>query len=161
MIRGFVLCLIILIVLAVAGAWLVFQHMDISAMDRPSRIETYLATRAKHSLVARAAQQSLPAEPASTKDTVEDGHTTYGSLCAGCHGYDGRTPTKLGNSFYPKAPSLAATHVQAYSDAELFVIIHGGIRLSGMPAFGGSQSSDQLWHVVHYLRTLERTSARR
>ena len=36
MIRGFVLCLIILIVLAVAGGWLVFQHMDISAMDRPA-----------------------------------------------------------------------------------------------------------------------------
>jgi len=154
MLRGFVLCIILLIVLAIAGGWIAFQHMEISALGRPSRIENYLATTAKHSMVARAAQLPLPTETPNTADNIEDGHTSYGSSCAGCHGYDGRTPTKLGNSLYPEAPSLASPGVQNYTDPELFVIIRGGIRLSGMPAFGNSQANDQLWNLVHYVRTL-------
>jgi mono/diheme cytochrome c family protein len=159
MVRGFVLCIVLLIVLAIGGGWFMLQHMEISALDRPSRVEMYLATHAKHSIVARAAQQTLPGETPNNADNIEDGHTSYGSLCAGCHGYDGRTPTKLGNSFYPKAPSLAETGAQSYSDAELFVIIRGGIRLSGMPAFGNSQANDQLWNLVHYVRTLPNAPA--
>jgi len=154
MIRGFILCIVVMIVLAIAGGWFVLQHMEISSLDRPGRIENYMAIRAKHILVAHAAQQTLPAETQNTPDTIEDGHTSYGSSCAGCHGYDGRTPTKLGAALYPEAPSLAATHVQNYSDAELFVIIRGGIRLSGMPGFGRTYGNDQVWNLVHYVRTL-------
>ena len=154
MIRGFILCIVLLIVLAIAGGWFVLTHMDVSALDRPGRIENYLAIRAKHVMVARKAQETLPAQTANNADNIEDGHTTYGSACAGCHGYDGRTPTKMGHSFYPEAPSLAAEHVQNYSDAELFVVIRGGIRLSGMPGFGNSQPNEQIWNLVHYVRTL-------
>jgi mono/diheme cytochrome c family protein len=154
MLRGFILCIVVLIVLGIAGGWFVFQHMEISALGHSSRVETYLATTAKHSMVARAAQQPLPTETQNTPDNIEDGHGSYGASCAGCHGYDGRTPTKMGNSFYPDAPSLASSGVQNYKDEELFVIIRGGIRLSGMPAFGKSQTDEQLWNLVHYVRTL-------
>jgi mono/diheme cytochrome c family protein len=154
MLRGFILCFVLLIVLAIVGGWFVLQNMDISALNHPGRVENYLAIHAKHVMVSRAAQQSLPTESANNADNIEDGHTSYGSSCAGCHGYDGRTPTKLGNSFYPEAPSLAAPFVQRYSDAELFVVIRGGIRLSGMPGFGNYQPNDQLWNLVHYVRTL-------
>ena len=154
MLRGFILCIVLLIVLAIAGGWFMLQHMDVSSLDRPGRIENYVAIHAKHVMVAHAAQQTLPAETANSADNIEDGHTSYGSSCAGCHGYDGRTPTKLGQSLYPEAPSLAAAHVQNYSDQEIFVIIRGGIRLSGMPGFGHSQTDDQIWNLVHYVRTL-------
>ncbi len=120
MLRGFILCIVLLIVLGIAGGWFMLQHMDISSLDRPGRIENYMAIHAKHVMVAHAAQQTLPAETANSAENIEDGHTTYGSSCAGCHGYDGRTPTKLGQSLYPEAPSLAATHVQNYSDAGTF-----------------------------------------
>lgn len=161
MLRRLLFLLILIIIVLIAGGWYVFEHMSISAMEQPSRIETFLATQAKHKLVARAAAESLPAETAANADTIEDGHTSYGSACAGCHGYDGRTPTRLGASFYPRAPSLASGDVQSYTDAELYVIIHGGIRLSGMPAFGGSQTSEQIWNLVHYVRTLPNAPARR
>jgi len=154
MLRGFILCIVVLMVLGLAGGWFVFQHMEITSLGHPSRVETYLATTAKHSMVARAAQQPLPTETENNADNIEDGHGTYGASCAGCHGYDGRTPTKIGTALYPPAPSLASAEVQNYKDAELFVIIRGGIRLSGMPAFGNSQPNEQLWNLVHYVRTL-------
>jgi mono/diheme cytochrome c family protein len=152
--RKLLLLLLLVAIVLIAGGWFVFNRMSITAIDQPSRMEIFLATQAKHRLVARAAQGSLPAETPANADTIEDGHTSYGSSCAGCHGYDGRTPTKLGTSLYPPPPSLASAEVQTYSDNELYVIIHGGIRLSGMPAFGNSQTSDQVWNLVHYIRML-------
>jgi mono/diheme cytochrome c family protein len=150
-----ILSIIFLVIVAICvGVYFAFIHFDISALAKPNRVENYLATQAKHRLIARAAQQSLPSESADTKDNQADGHVLYGSLCAGCHGYDGRTPTPLGNSFYPISPSLAAREVQQYSNAELFVVIRGGIRLSGMPGFGNAHSSDEIWSLVHYVRSL-------
>jgi mono/diheme cytochrome c family protein len=154
MLRGFVLCIVLLIVLALIGGWFVLQHMDISSLNEPSRFEDYLAIHAKHLLVAREAQQQLPTEQIASADSIEEGHTIYGASCAGCHGYDGRTPTPLGKSLYPHAPSLASPGPQSFTDAEMFVIIRGGIRMSGMPGFGKSQTSDQIWELVQYLRTL-------
>jgi mono/diheme cytochrome c family protein len=154
MLRGFILCIVLLIVVGLTGGWFVMEHMDISALGHPGRMETYVATRARHSIIARAAQQPLPTETQNTPDNIEDGHGSYGASCAGCHGYDGRTPTKLGDSFYPDAPSLASSGVQNYKDEELFVVIRGGIKLSGMPGFGKVQTSDQIWNLVHYVRTL-------
>lgn len=154
MLRRLLLLLLLVVIVLIAGGWYVFDRMSITAINQPSRMEIFLATQAKHRLVARAAQESLPTETPSNADTIEDGHTSYGSSCAGCHGYDGRTPTKLGTSLYPPSPSLASAEVQTYSDRELYVIIHGGIRLSGMPSFGNSQTSDQIWNLVHYVRTL-------
>ncbi len=142
------------------GAYFAFTHFDISATAQPYRLETYLAAQAKHRLIARAAQQPLPAEPADTKESQTDGHVLYGSLCAGCHGYDGRTVTPLGNSFYPPTLSLASSEVQQYTNGELYVVIHGGIRLSGMPAFGSAHSSEEIWSLVHYVRSLPSTPAR-
>lgn len=151
--RIFILLVLVILVLLVGG-WFAFQRMSISALGKPSGIEVFLATQAKHRLVARAAQGPLPAQTPGNPDTIEDGHTNYGSMCAGCHGYDGRTPTKLGLSFYPQAPSLASADVQSYTDPEMYVIVHDGIRLSGMPAFGTGATSEQIWNLVHYVRTL-------
>lgn len=159
MVRRFFLTLIVLILLLALGGWILLQRMDISAMDQPSRTETFLAMHAKHYLLAREARQQLPPQPAATADGIEEGHTTYGSSCAGCHGYDGRTPTPLGKSLYPQAPSLASPGPQSYTDGELFVAIRGGIRLSGMPAFGNSHSGEEIWELVQYIRTLPKLPA--
>ncbi|HEV3219991.1 MAG TPA: c-type cytochrome [Candidatus Acidoferrales bacterium] len=153
---GRIISIIFLVIVAICiGAYFAFTHFDISALSAPpGRVEAFLAAQAKHRLVARAAEQTLPAEPQDTKDNQSDGHMLYGSLCAGCHGYDDRTPTPLGKSFNPPSPSLASGDVQQYTNAELFVIIHGGLRFSGMPGFGNAHSNDEIWSLVHYVRSL-------
>jgi mono/diheme cytochrome c family protein len=55
---------------------------------------------------------------------------------------------------YPRAADLGSADVQAYSDAELFWIVKNGIRLSGMPAFGNVESEENIWDLVHFVRTL-------
>ena len=50
---------------------------------------------------------------------------------------------------------------QDLTDGELFYIIHNGIRLTGMPAFGqGSPEEDtDSWKLVHFIRHLPRITS--
>ncbi len=146
--------LVILLILAAAGSWYLAANASLSALKTPGGLETAVATAAKKWLVARAARRPLPAAPANDRQSAVNGAMQFGANCAFCHGQDGRTPTKVGTSLYPRAVRLDAGGVQAYSDAELFVIIRDGIRLSGMPGFGKIHSEQEIWNLVHYLRSL-------
>lgn len=45
---------------------------------------------------------------------------------------------------------------QSLTDGELFYIIHQGIRLTGMPAWGegGADTDQDSWKLVHFIRHL-------
>ena len=50
---------------------------------------------------------------------------------------------------------MRLAETQQMSDGELFYIIQNGIRLSGMPAWGGSDHDAQdSWKLVHFIRHL-------
>lgn len=150
--------LIVLVVgvLAVGGLWFVLTQVSLSALEGPGRVETYLATQAKRWLVGRRAGGELAVRPANNDLSVAMGRMQYGARCASCHGQDGRTPTDVGLAQYPPTPALDSPEVQQWSDAELFWIIKHGIRLTGMPAFGNIHTDDEVWHLVHYVRSLGR-----
>jgi mono/diheme cytochrome c family protein len=118
-------------------------------------VETYAATKAKRWLVARSlGREVLPPQPANDAASVAIGNMQFGARCAACHGVGGRTPTDVGQWMYPRTPDLSSSAVQEWSDAELFWIIKHGIRLTGMPGFGKIHSDEQIWHLVHYVRSL-------
>lgn len=48
---------------------------------------------------------------------------------------------------------------QDLSDGELFYVIESGVRLTGMPAWGGPGSAEGSWHLVHFIRHLPALSA--
>jgi hypothetical protein len=152
--------------------------LNLSALQRPGKVETYVATKAKRWLVARSARGIMPPAAAEVSTSLMYGqwyfscccsanagamcavsHGTSSACemcfsCASCHGQDGRTPTVLGRSLYPPAPDLGSPTVQQYADAELFVVVKQGIRLTGMPGFGHIFSDEEIWHLVHYVRSL-------
>jgi len=151
--------LVLLIVLGVCG-WVFAHTWSIGANNSPGAIERMVASHTKSFFVKRAASAGLPQESASSPDSISNGHTIYGGSCAGCHGYDGRTPTTLGRSMSPRAPSLAGEGAQSWSDGELFVIVRDGLRMTGMPAFGSVHQSDEIWDVVHYVRSIPNSAPR-
>ncbi len=65
----------------------------------------------------------------------------------------------LGAGLYPKPPDLRAEDTQRMSDGEIFFVIENGVRLSGMPAFGGERSADESWKLVDFIRHLPQLSA--
>jgi len=149
--------LIVLIVLAAGAAGVIvgFAQIKLDALHEPGHLETFLATKIKHLLVARSSRHGIPSAPTDLQASIKEGDTVYGTDCAACHGLDGHTPTDTGRWMYPRASDLTSREVQQYSDRELFWIVKNGIRLSGMPAFGRVESDEHIWNLVHYLRTLQ------
>jgi mono/diheme cytochrome c family protein len=149
--RKWIIITVFLAVIALAG--IAASQFNLSALPEPGKVETYFATKGKHFLVARGSR-TVPPAPARSPAAAVEGDKLYGAECSMCHGMDGRTPTGMGRELYPRAVDLGSPQVQGYSDAELFWIVKNGIRLSGMPAFGKSESDDHIWSIVQYLRTL-------
>jgi len=140
--------------LGIAVIILAFTQVQLSALQEPGKLETFLATQAKSILIYRDSRSGIPPAPNNLQASVEEGDTLYGTDCAMCHGSDGHTLTDNGRWMYPRASDLTSLGVQQYSDRELFWIIKNGIRFSGMPGFGKVESDEHIWDLVRYLRTL-------
>ncbi len=80
----------------------------------------------------------------------------FGDHCATCHGLDGKG-APLGRRLYPRAPDLTA-ETQKLTDGEIFYLIEEGVRLTGMPGFGGGDPGES-WALVHLIRRLPRLGA--
>lgn len=145
---------LIAVVMVLVGVGWFASRATLSALEPPGRAETYLATRAKHFLVGRASRGLIVPPPAADGMSEMRGEMNYGARCRACHGTDGRTPTDIGRAMYPPAPDLGSPAVQQYTDAELFVVIHDGIRLTGMPGFAKIHSDAEIWDLVRYVRSL-------
>jgi mono/diheme cytochrome c family protein len=81
----------------------------------------------------------------------------FADHCAICHANDGSGDSSIGKGLYPKPPDMRKAETQNLTDGELFYIIHNGVRLTGMPAFG-EETSDKpdidSWKLVHFIRHL-------
>ena len=151
-----------LVLLLVAGAatafWLLLQH-GFSTRGQPTAVEAFVARRLRHLAVPRSARQAPNPIPA-TPEGLAEARAHFADHCALCHGNDGSGQTEIGKNLYPKAPDMRQDDTQSLSDGELFYIIHNGIRLTGMPAWGeGSPEEDQdSWKLVHFIRHLPKIS---
>ncbi len=150
------------VVLVIAGGvtalWLFVQH-GFSARDRPTAVEAFVARRLRHLAVPRSARQAPNPVPV-TPEVLAEARAHFADHCALCHANDGSGQTEIGKNLYPKAPDMRQSDTQDLSDGELFYIIHNGIRLTGMPAWGdGPPEEDQdSWKLVHFIRHLPKLS---
>ena len=143
----------------IAGAMLVGALLQgCSANKQPSEGESNLANAAKDvtiPLEAGKKQNPLP----ETNEVVSQGQEVFLGSCAQCHGADGRADTALGRSMAPPAMDLTSSHVQHWSDAELFWIVQNGVRLTGMPAWRASISENDTWKLARFIHNLPRLDA--
>ena len=85
--------------------------------------------------------------------SVGAGRTSYMTLCAGCHGLDGRGDGPIAATLDPKPVDLRI-HVPLHRDADLFRFIKDGIQGTGMKGFGDQLDQIDIWHVINFLQTL-------
>jgi mono/diheme cytochrome c family protein len=140
---------VVLLLLVVGAVSLFFyaRGRGFSAREQPSGLETFMA-RSARKLATPASAATLKNPEPMTEENAREAREHFIEHCAVCHGIDGRGETTFGRNMYPKVPNLAAGETQQLSDGELFYIISNGIRLSGMPAFGGEDSQQSMWHLV-------------
>ena len=100
------------------------------------------------SLSRQARALKNPMQPSN--EVLLAGLKTFKIDCAGCHGSRGK-PSQWGTkNFYPRVPQFADNppHLSA---PQMFVAIKDGIRYSGMGAWDGMMSDDEIWKVATFL----------
>ena len=147
----------VLAVILLLGATVVYlRHAagGFSAREQPTRIEAMLANEARHAAMPDAIRhRTNPVAPSA--EALHEGMAHYADHCAVCHANNGSGETMLGGGMYPRPPDLRLALTQSKTDGELFSIIENGIRMSGMPAFGGNGSAEaESWNLVLFLRHL-------
>jgi mono/diheme cytochrome c family protein len=87
-----------------------------------------------------------------TRKAIAQGRGTYVRYCASCHGNDGKAQVDV------VADATDLTNPKVYtggtSDSEIFRSIREG-RNASMPAFASQLKTEQeVWNLVHYIRSL-------
>ncbi len=142
--------LMLLVLVLSAAAVMRLGLLPVSADGNHSRLEAKVMPSVLRAAVARQALNEQ--NPISaTDDNLKAGLRTYKTMCATCHGTAASGPTDFGRSFYPPAPQLSGGLPQ-YTAGELFWIVKHGIRNTGMPAWGGMLSDEEIWQVTTTLR---------
>jgi mono/diheme cytochrome c family protein len=143
-----------ILLVAIGAAAVVYTGaFNTSAEKPPSRLEREFATFALNRAVARRApnrKNPLPSSP----ENLRGGLTHFRENCLVCHGAPGVDPGEIGQGLNPGAPDLTLPRVQARTDGQLFWIVDGGIRMTGMPAFGPTHAENEIWQIVSFLRHL-------
>lgn len=158
MVRWLVRVLVLLVVVGAIGGvmagWYVRTHTPFSSRAEPTFLEATVARQLRRlSIPAGERSRKNPLQP--TADNLKEGMEHFADHCALCHGNSGAGDTPIARGLYPHPPILREARTQSLSDGELFAIIQNGIRFTGMPAFGGSEHTDEdSWKCVLFIRHL-------
>lgn len=140
---------IVVVVFAIAVA-MMLRH-GFSARDEPTMIERVVARSARH-FATPSSLRDARNPVALTPQVLAEARAHFADHCASCHANDGSGDTEIGRNLYPKAPDMRQRETQTLSDGELFAIIRNGVRLTGMPGWGGNDADN--WKLVHFIRHL-------
>ena len=155
--RGNIVLLLVVVALGI-GAALVASvlHDGVSARATPSALEVFIARHLRHVAIP-ADTRGMTNPVADSPEVQREARLHFADHCAICHGNDGSGDTAIGRGLYPKPPDLRQHHTQELSDGEIYWIIENGVRLTGMPAFGGNKehgAGDDSWKLVRFIRHL-------
>jgi thiosulfate dehydrogenase len=100
-------------------------------------------------LDARVKKEAPKSSPVVASDEVyAAGAVIYRNNCAVCHGLPGQDPTAIAKGEFPKPPQLFKSKGVTDDPAGVtYWKVANGIRLTGMPGYSGSLTSEQMWQV--------------
>ena len=114
----------------------------------PLPLEKTVAQMALRASIGNAKDQKNPLPIDDTN--MRAGVSAYKEHCVVCHGAPGLPPTAISKGMFPPPPQLFDKEGMVTDDPEgvtYWKVTHG-IRLSGMPGFGGTLSDTQRWQVT-------------
>jgi mono/diheme cytochrome c family protein len=154
-IQGF-LAAVGLIVLGVAG-YVGLGFAPVATASAPLPFEELVTGVALRARINREAPKSSPIQP--TEEVYAAGARTYRSNCAVCHGLPAQGQTAIAKGEFPKPPELfEGKGVSEDPVGDTYWVVANGIRLTGMPGFTSSLSSDQIWQVSLLLANADKLS---
>jgi mono/diheme cytochrome c family protein len=150
--RGFLggILVTLLALLGVVFLVISFALLPLGADNPPGALERRLAHTATDKYLAKNAPKQENPFPPTSRKLVEGAHK-YEAHCAVCPGGAASRVSALQNKFSPPVPQLI-DRVPDDPDAEFWLITKHGYRLTGMPAWDGILSDDEIWKVIVFVK---------
>lgn len=145
--------------LAVLGAAVMSSGViSLSARAGHWEVTEQLLAYAKNRSIAT---WSLGVEPPVALDDpalILRGAGHYESGCRWCHGVPGRPQPAVGQAMLPPPTELPA-FARDEPPAQLFRVIHDGIKFTGMPGWPAKDRADEVWALVAFVKAMPGMSA--
>jgi len=140
----------LLIIPAFAYFYLRMGYAPVATGAPPLPLEKTITGMALNAKVAKEAPTQVPVP--ATEPNLMAGAKSYRRYCSECHGLSGEPPSATAKGMFPKPPQLFdGKGVTDDPVGETYWKVSNGIRLTGMPAFSGSLTDEQLWQVSQLL----------
>ena len=146
--KTFVLGLILGLLIIPACGYLYFATgtAPVATAAPPMPFEKQFAHLALEARLAKEVPKTVPLQ--ADEANYLAGAEVYKAHCAVCHGLPGDKATAIAKGMFPKPPALLeGKGVTDDPPGESYWKVSGGIRMTGMPAFQQSLSTDQMWQV--------------
>jgi thiosulfate dehydrogenase len=145
---GVIVTLVALVFMVVAVSRLGLY--PIGADNAPSGLERTLAGRAMDVYADKhkpAGDNPVPLTAAN----LTEGARHYEEHCALCHGGAKAKISRLQNQFSPPAPQLI-NRIPHDPPAWIFWVTKHGVRMTGMPAWTGILTDEDMWKIVAFIK---------
>ena len=122
-------------------------------VSKPGSVESALMKEVKKTVTVGGKDVKNPI--ADAPENVKEGAEHFQHHCQICHGLDGQaTGVPFAAQMSPPVPDMTSKDVQDYADGQLKWIVENGIAPSGMPAWKGILTDEEMWKMVLYMRHL-------
>ncbi len=142
----------IVVAAAVAFVAVWFGFVPARADTPPFPGETWAAHHSLDATIAR--EQPEPPYPYGpvTDATLVAGAKLYMEQCSYCHGSGVGEATMTARGMYVWAPQFQKHGVDDDPAGETYWKIEHGVRFTGMPAFVGMLTEEQIWQIAYFLK---------
>lgn len=163
MIRAFLAGMLVAIILAFIGAYVLLQsgYIPANADAQPGGLELWAAKTSLSATLLREAPDTTNPVPL-TDQTLLAGVNLFAQHCAICHGTakgDAST-SPIARGMYPRPPQLASHGVEDDSQGISYWKIKHGIRLTGMPSWTASLDDRKIWTLALFLKNMDKLPPR-
>ena len=140
----------VLVILALgAGAFAYSGLYNIGADDHTKPVYSVMQMVRDRSIHARSKDIVVP--NLDDPQLILKGAGQYAAMCTGCHLEPGMQDSEIRPGLYPQPPNLSQVRVDP---KDAFWVIKHGIKMSAMPAWGGSHDDATMWSMVAFLQKL-------
>jgi mono/diheme cytochrome c family protein len=151
-VKHYVIAIVALLVVVIAGgaAFVYSGIYNIGADEHHTRpVFALMQTLRERSIRARSEHIVVP--NLGDPQLVLKGAGQYAAMCTGCHLKPGMSNSEIRPGLYPQPPNLSQVRVDP---RDAFWVIKHGIKMSAMPAWGGSHDDATIWSMVAFLQKL-------
>ncbi len=140
---------------AMAGLIVIYTGAyNVAATEPHAKISRWaLDTTFHNSVSARSDDEAAQLELIEAAD-LRTGFQEFQEYCVHCHGAPGVEPAGWVSGMTPHPPELSRV-ADEWSPDEIFWIVKHGVKMSGMPPFGDTESDEAIRNIAAFVNRLD------